>query len=71
MKKKNRGSKQVSPVDASSSSSASDDKRKLQHYKERVRQLEQENKAFQVQVIVVLCSISSFCLVAEKMWENN
>ncbi|XP_030933549.1 kinesin-like protein KIN-4C [Quercus lobata] len=50
MKKKNRGSKQVSPVDASLSSSASDDKRKLQHYEERVRQLEQENKAFQREI---------------------
>ena len=69
MKKANRRSKQASPA-ATSSSPGSDDKRK-QNYEERVRQLEQENKAFQVQVIVVLCSISSFCLVAKKMWENN
>ena len=47
MKKTNRASKQASPVDASSSP-ASDDK-------ERVRQLEQENKAFQVRVIFILC----------------
>jgi hypothetical protein len=47
MKKTNRRSKQASPVDASSSP-ASDDK-------ERVRRLEQENKAFQVDVIFILC----------------
>jgi hypothetical protein len=47
MKKTNRRSKQASTVDASSSP-ASDDK-------ERVRQLEQESKVFQVRVILILC----------------
>ena len=49
MKKANRRSKQASPA-ASSSSPGSDDKRK-QNYEERVRQLEQENKAFQVRYV--------------------
>ena len=49
MKKANRRSKQASPA-ASSSSPGSDDKRK-QNYEERVRQLEQENQAFQVRYV--------------------
>ena len=49
MKKANRRSKQASPA-ATSSSPGSDDKRK-QNYEERVRQLEQENKAFQVRYV--------------------
>ncbi|KAK4571936.1 hypothetical protein RGQ29_030364 [Quercus rubra] len=48
MKKANRRSKQASPA-ATSSSPGSDDKRK-QNYEERVRQLEQENKAFQKEI---------------------
>ncbi|GMY37737.1 hypothetical protein FCV25MIE_32981 [Fagus crenata] len=46
MKKTNRATKQASPVDASSSPAFDD--------KERVRQLEQENKAFQVVVTIQL-----------------
>lgn len=51
MKKTNRRSKQASPGGASPS--APDSKQK-QHYEEKVRQLQQENNAFQVSVIFAL-----------------
>ncbi|KAG6648723.1 kinesin-like protein KIN-4C [Carya illinoinensis] len=47
MKKTNRRSKEASPVYASSS--APEDKQNL-HYEEKIRQLEQENKAFQKEI---------------------
>ncbi|KAJ1424768.1 Chromosome-associated kinesin KIF4 [Sesbania bispinosa] len=45
MKKTNRRSKQSSPVDASSS-----DTNEKQLYEERIRELERENKAYQVEI---------------------
>jgi hypothetical protein len=44
MKKTTRRSKQSSPIDSSPSSVANE----KQQYEERIRQLEQENKAYQV-----------------------
>lgn len=54
MKKTNRRSKEASPVYASSS--APEDKQNL-HYEEKIRQLEQENKAFQVSAILLFLSM--------------
>ncbi|WJX34933.1 hypothetical protein P8452_22990 [Trifolium repens] len=47
MKKTTRRSKQSSPIDSSPSSVANE----KQQYEERIRQLEQENKAYQVEIV--------------------